>query len=42
MKKIIKSTLAIITFSIILTVAAAQYKMDSNGKTLSTSSNKKL
>jgi hypothetical protein len=40
MKKSIKSTLAIMAFSIISTVAAAQYKMDSNGKTLSTSSNK--
>jgi hypothetical protein len=40
MKKIIKSTLAIIAFSVISTVAAAQYKMDSNGKTLSTSTNK--
>jgi hypothetical protein len=40
MKKIIKSTLAIITFSVISTVAAAQYKMDSNGKTISNSSNR--
>jgi hypothetical protein len=41
MKKFIKSTLAIIGFSLISTVAAAQqFKMDSDGRTISTSSNK--
>lgn len=39
MKKIIQSTFAIIVFSVISTAAAAQYKMDSNGKILSNSSN---
>jgi len=40
MKKIITSTLAIALLSFVTTVASAQYKMDSNGKTISTSSNK--
>lgn len=40
MKKIIKSTVAIVVFSVISIAAAAQYKMDSNGKVLSNSSNK--
>jgi hypothetical protein len=39
MKKIIKSTVAIAAFSFVSTVAMAQYKMDSNGKTVSNSSN---
>lgn len=39
MKKIIKSVIAIVTFSSISMVASAQYKMDSNGKTMSNSSN---
>ncbi|MFM2327853.1 MAG: hypothetical protein RIR31_2055 [Bacteroidota bacterium] len=40
MKKFIKSALGIAVFSIVTTIASAQYKMDSNGKTISNSSNK--
>jgi hypothetical protein len=40
MKKIIKSLLAILAFSVISIVASAQYKMDSNGKTISNANNR--
>ncbi len=39
MKKFIKSAFAVATFTFISTIATAQYKMDSDGKTLSNSSN---
>ena len=40
MKKNIKAILAITAFTFVTTVTMAQYKMDSNGKTISNSSNK--
>jgi hypothetical protein len=40
MKKNIQTTLVTLVFSIICIAAKAQYKMDSNGKTLSTSNNR--
>ncbi len=40
MKKIITSTLAVTVLALVSTVAMAQFKMDSNGKTISNSSNK--
>ena len=39
MKKTIKSTLAILAFSLVSNIATAQYHMDSDGKTLRNSSN---
>ena len=39
MKKTIKSTLALLAFSLISNIATAQYHMDSDGKTLRNSSN---
>ncbi len=39
MKTSIKTSLAILAFTLVSTVASAQYKMDSDGKTLRNSSN---
>lgn len=39
MKKSLKAAFAILAFTIVSTVATAQYKMDSDGKTLRNSSN---
>ena len=39
MKKTLKTTFTILAFTLVSTVASAQYKMDSDGKTLRNSSN---